>query len=172
MRARVLDEVGYAVDAQRLGAVGVHDHDVRHTGHQRDRCKVLLWVERHLAVQRLVDAVRAHRAHQQRVAVGRRLGHDIGAHVAPRPGAVLHHEGLAESLAQLGRNRARQNVGGAAGRKWHDDFDRLGRPGCLRKNIFCRRKKCHRQKRHRRCTPNRKDVITHDNKLPEALKIL
>ncbi len=94
--------------------------------------KSLLRVVGHLAVQRLVDAVRAHGAHQQRVAVRRRLGHDVGADVAAGAGAVLHDELLAEGLGQFGRQRARQDVGGAAGGEGHHDAHRLGGPGALR----------------------------------------
>ncbi len=127
----VFDKISHVVDAQFGGLLGVHDHHVGHTGHQRDRRKVLLRVIRHLAVQRFVDAMGAHRAHQQGVAIPGGFGHEVGADIAAGTGPVVHDEGLAESLGQLGRHGAGQDVGGAARRKWHDDAHRLGRPGAL-----------------------------------------
>ena len=44
-------------------------------------------------------------------------------------GAVVHDELLAEGAAEFGRHGARQDVGGAARGKRHDDAHRLGGPG-------------------------------------------
>ena len=46
----------------------------------------------------------------------------------PAPALLSTMNGLAEGLAELGRERAREDVGGAAGRERHDDAHRLGRP--------------------------------------------
>ena len=99
----------------RRGLRRVHHQHVRHAGDERDRHEVLDRVVRHLRIERRVDRLRADRSHQQRVAVGRRLGDEVGAEVAAGAGLVLDDEGLAEGLAELGRERARQDVGRAAG---------------------------------------------------------
>jgi hypothetical protein len=106
-------EVGHVLDAARGGLFGVDHHHIGHARHQRDGRKVLLRVVGHARVQRLVDAMGAHRAHQQGVAVVGRLGDQVGTDVAARARAVFHHELLAECPGQLGRDGARQDVGGA-----------------------------------------------------------
>ena len=126
------DEVGHAGDAQCPGFVGVHHHHIGHPGHQRDGGEVLHRVKRQLVVQRLVDAVGTHGAHQQRVAVGGGLGNDVGANVAACTGTVVHDKRLAKSLGQLIGHHAGQDVGGAAGREGHHDLHRFGGPGGLR----------------------------------------
>jgi hypothetical protein len=62
-------------------------------------------------------------AHQQGVAVGRRLRDRVGADDTRAAGTVLDHRGMA-GLAELRGDHARQDVGHAAGRKRHDDADR------------------------------------------------
>ncbi len=124
----VADEVLHARDALRARLLGIDFHHVRHRGHQRDRHEVLDGVVGQLAVERAVDAVGAHGAHEQRVAVGWRLGDDLRADVAARARAVVHHELLTEGAAQFGRDGPREDVGGAAGGEGHDDAHGLGRP--------------------------------------------
>ena len=102
--------------------------DHQHVGHQRDRGdrrEVLLEVVGQLLVDAGGDGV-VHRAHQQRVAVGLGLGHVVGAQRGAGAGLALDDHGLAEALRQLLGQRARQHVGGAAGREGHDQADRLG----------------------------------------------
>ena len=65
--------------------------------------------------------------HQQRVAVGRRLRHDVGADQRARAGAVLDHDGLLERRGQAIADGARQHVGERAGRIRHDEAQRPGR---------------------------------------------
>jgi len=55
-----------------------------------------------------------------RVAVGRGLGDRIGADIAARAGPVLDHDLLAEPVAQLLRQDARNDVCAAAGWKGYD----------------------------------------------------
>jgi hypothetical protein len=55
-------------------------------GHDRDpdhRREVAVGVIGHLRVEVGVDRVGGHRAHHDRVTIGRRLGHEVGADVAP-----------------------------------------------------------------------------------------
>ena len=49
----------------------------------------------------------------------------------PAPARFSTMNALAERLAELGRERARQDVGRAARRERHDDADRFGRPSAL-----------------------------------------
>ena len=53
------------------------------------------------------------------------LGHHVGADIAAGAGLVLDHDRLADGVLQLGADQPRQDVGGAAGRKRHDDAHRL-----------------------------------------------
>ncbi len=112
--ARVGDQRAHVGDAVGGRLRRVHDEDVRHAGDERDRREVLDRVVGHLRIQRRIDRLRADRSHQQRVAVGRRLGDEIGAQVAAGAGLVLDDEALAEGLGELGRERAGEDVGRAA----------------------------------------------------------
>src|SRR5205814_1555528 len=72
---------------------------------------------------------RAHVADDQRVSVGigpRDLFH---GDVAAAAGLVLDHELLAQALAHLGGEGARDDRGAAARRERYDQADRLGRVG-------------------------------------------
>ncbi|MCY1375134.1 hypothetical protein D9M69_625240 [compost metagenome] len=71
--------------------------------------------------------MRAGHAHHQRVAVGRRLGDEVGADVPARARAVVDHHRLAPVLAHLHGDQPRRRIGGAARRERHDDADRLVR---------------------------------------------
>ncbi|MDT4885356.1 hypothetical protein FQZ97_1215810 [compost metagenome] len=61
-----------------------------------------------------------HRAHQQRVAVGLGLGHEVGADGRTRAGLALDHHRLTQALRQLVGQRTGQHIGGATSRKRHD----------------------------------------------------
>ena len=65
--------------------------------------------------------------HQQRVAVGLRLGGGLGADVAARARPVVDDDALAEPLRQRLRDDARRGVDAAARRPGHDQPDRLVR---------------------------------------------
>ena len=69
-------------------------------------------------------------AHQQRVAVGRRLMNRRGGDDAIRARPVVHHHRGVPDHAQLVRNDAGQQVGGAARRKSDHDANRaIGKIG-------------------------------------------
>ena len=125
LRPRVVDQLAHRLHRQR----GVDDEDVRHLRDQRHRHEVLLRVVRDLRVQARVDRVRAHRAHQQRVAVAGRLGDEVRADAAARAGAVVDDDRLAPRLLQLLRDAAAHDVERPAGRERHHEADRLGRIG-------------------------------------------
>ena len=78
--------------------------------------------------QRLVGGERVGH-HQQRVAVGGRLGDDVGADRAARPRLVLDHELLLQRLAQLLAEDARVDVGRPARPERHHDPDWPAGPG-------------------------------------------
>ncbi|MNS48014.1 hypothetical protein D3C72_805710 [compost metagenome] len=124
---RVDDQVRQRLDVVLLGEFIVHHQHVRHRRHDRHRREILDRVVRQVGEQPGVDGVRGHRAHDQRVAVGRRLGHQIGADIAARARPVLHDHGLAERTAHLFGQHAGHGVQRAAGRVRHDKADRLGR---------------------------------------------
>ena len=62
----------------------------------------------------------ARRVHEQRIAIRRRLRHGGRADDAVRPRLVLHHEGLAHLLLELGRDHAGDDVRAAGRRRNHD----------------------------------------------------
>ena len=67
--------------------------------------------------------MRADMAEYDGIAVGGRACRDLGADAATRAAAVIHHDGLTHALHQFFADGARQDIGGAAGREWHDPVD-------------------------------------------------
>ena len=111
---------------RRKGELG--DEDVGHRPQHADRREVLLGIERQLGVERRRDRVAGDGVEPDRVAVGRRLGEDVGADIAARTALVLDDELLAGELAQFLADDARQHVGGGTCREGVDVAHRLGRP--------------------------------------------
>jgi hypothetical protein len=109
-------------------------------------------LERHGHIQRRIDDVRIHYAEQQCVTVGLRFDYEIGADHPDGAGPVVDDERLAERGVQLVRQRAREYVGAAACRPWHDDTYRLVRIGGVRLRRGCHRDGCDcaYQQAHRR----------------------
>ncbi|MBI2297250.1 MAG: hypothetical protein HYU76_14725 [Betaproteobacteria bacterium] len=101
-------------------------HYQRHDVHPRDGRVVLHRVVREVRDDHGIDRERAARAHQQRVAVGRRLRHQVGADVAAASPPVVHHDGLPEDFAQRGPDDAGGDVHVAARRIRHDQADGAG----------------------------------------------
>jgi len=122
-------------DRDRQSTKRKHDQRKRHAGHQPNRRKILHGIVSQLLVERLVDGERGRGRHQQRVAVGIGLGHQLRANdrVGARP--VIDEDLLAEILAHLVGNDAGEEIGGPAGREWNDEAD-------LPRRIGLRRRRC------------------------------
>ena len=122
-----LDQVLHAVE--RAG--GVHHDHVRRFGNRAHGDQVL-----HRVIGQLGKDVREHAddgpLNQHRVAVRRRLGHEVVADVARGAWPVVDDHGLAQQRAQPLGHHARQDIGSAARRKRHDQLDGPCGPGRLR----------------------------------------
>ena len=104
----------------------VRGDDERRHRDQRDRREIALGVVGDFRVDVVVDRDLRRRAHEERVAVGRRFCHQVGAYHPARADAVLDHHRLAPMLAHLLADRARDEIGAPAGGERHDDADRFG----------------------------------------------
>ena len=116
IRAAMRDEITQGFDAerrrhhQRIGAVA----DVGDAG------QIPHGVERKLGLHRHMDGNARGRG-QQRVTVGRGLGHEVRRNRAAGAGTVFNDDRLAPVLAHLLADDARQRVGRAAGGEGDDD---------------------------------------------------
>ncbi len=97
-------------------------------GQQHDRRESLLRIVRHALVHQLVVRERPGRAEQDRVAVGSGFGDGSAPDIAACAGTIVDDELLAKSLAEILRERTRQQVGAPAGGKRHDHGDGPRRP--------------------------------------------
>ena len=107
-----------------LGRHGLVDlHDQRNALDPPDRRDVADKVEAELLVERDVDRVL--RVHQeQRIAVGRHMGHGFGCDVAGGARPHLDQELLAKLFREELRDHTRDEIGRAARRLADDDFHR------------------------------------------------
>ena len=80
----------------------------------------------------------------KRMAVGRRLGHDLVADHAAGAGLVLDDDRLAQHLLQPGRDQPGRRVGAAASRIGHDQPHRLGGIGLRTGKARRQRQGCRR----------------------------
>ena len=101
----------------------MHHQHARLPAEQRDGFEVVDRLVGKLLVERSADRIGL-RGKQQRVAVGWRLGDEVGADGRPGAGLVLDDDLLLQLLGQFLRDRAGRAVDGAAGRKRHDHLDR------------------------------------------------
>jgi hypothetical protein len=87
--------------------------------------------------------VRGGGRHAEGVAVRRRLGDRIGADGAARTGAVLDHDGLTETFAELGRHQPPDDIDRRPRRKrdYHADLPVRPRCICLRPCDACKGRK-------------------------------
>jgi hypothetical protein len=112
------------LDRLDLG-VGFDDECEGHDLDVADRRDALDGVMRPVRVDVRADAQGTVRAHHERVPVGLGTESRPGADQATRPGPVLDDHGLTEDFADERRNEACRHVHVAAGRKRHNDADRL-----------------------------------------------
>ncbi|MNK86304.1 hypothetical protein D3C87_1062120 [compost metagenome] len=112
---------------------------VRHVGHGHvlvddehiadgrgvdDRQQIAAGLVARIGVEKLIDGQDARGAEQQRLAIGRGLGHHGGADIAARARAVLDDDRLLERNRQALGQQASDHVGRSAGREGHDQRDR------------------------------------------------
>ena len=110
---------------------------VRRAAEIRDVREIAHRVVADVLVHRRPDHDDRDARHHQRVAVGLGAGHRFRHRDAAAARPVLDHELLAEGLAQRLAVEPRRGVGGAAGRKRHDDAHVPGRP--ILRNGSCRK---------------------------------
>ena len=75
--------------------------------------------------------MRARIGEPDRVAVGFGARDRFGPHIAAGAGAIVDDDLLLEPFAEFLGDDARDDVGTAAWREWHDQPDRPIRPACL-----------------------------------------
>ena len=109
----------------------MRDQHQRLRGDDRDR-REGVGIEAELGEEVLADHQRPLRRGQQRVAVGLRASHHLGAEVLRGAGAMLDDHRLAPLRRQLVGDDPRNGVEVGAGRRRHDDLDRPVRVGGLR----------------------------------------
>ena len=105
----------------------MRDEEHGRDGSQRHRRKIPERIVRQLAEGADVGRKRADGAEEERMTVRGGAGRDGRGDVAAAPGAVVHHHLLPESFGQLRADRARHDVGGAAGREGDDRPDGMQR---------------------------------------------
>src|SRR5690242_2709729 len=75
--------------------------------------------------------MRRQRTLEDRIAIGRALGDEVGTDVAPGARTIVDDDRLTPGDRQLLADRTRHRVERAPGRKRHDQADRLGRVSLL-----------------------------------------
>ncbi len=111
----------------RRPCLGLTDDNLRWSCDQRHRDEVFLDVVIEGGIERRGDGV-MRGAHEEGVAVRRRLGGRRSADRAPGAGAVFDDDALAELGVELRRQRPRKGIGAAAGSEGHDEGDLFLRP--------------------------------------------
>ncbi|MNT06023.1 hypothetical protein D3C72_1406710 [compost metagenome] len=96
-----------------------HKRRARHQAHRRERVRVVA----ELAVNQRVHHLRAHRSHEDRVAVRRRRGRHLGGDDTARAGAVFDDYRLAQGVAHALAHLPRDDIGNAARAERHDQPD-------------------------------------------------
>ena len=118
----------------------MHNHHVGHVREHGDRGEILLQVVAQPRVHAHRNRV-VHRAHQQRVAVGRRLGRHLGAQRAASASPVVDDERLTHARRQHLGEWPCERIGSAAGWERYDQPYRFGgialrldRKGCNKRD--------------------------------------
>jgi hypothetical protein len=102
-----------------------HEH-VRRVRKQNDGSEIVERSEGQSLVKRWIGG-QSDAGHDQRGAVRLGANDGLGAEIGIGAGPVHHHERLLEALAETVGEQARQEIGSAAGREWHDQLDRARR---------------------------------------------
>ncbi|MNC84818.1 hypothetical protein D3C83_03860 [compost metagenome] len=147
-RLRERDEILDVLHRQRR----MRRQHVGHADHQRDRREIPDRVVRQLGVNRRVGAVAGVGPHQQRIAVGRGAGRNLGADRAAGARARVVDHGLAEAFAHFLTEHAGEQIGLGARRLGDHDTHRLGR-------VILRQGRAHARSRQS-CEPD-KDCGVH-----------
>src|SRR5262249_59164365 len=113
----------------------------------------------------LADRERSGRRDEQRVGVGRRLEHRLGAEVRGCAGPVLDDHRMAPFGGELLAEEARDGVEHVAGRHRHDELDGVTRIVDLRER-GCRRD---RYEQRNEGTQETRTAVRHDRTLTMAL---
>ena len=77
---------------------GIDQQDQRCLGDQADRLEILDGIVRQALVERLVDGMGADQPHENRIAIGGRLGCLGSADIAASAGTIFDDHGLAQAL--------------------------------------------------------------------------
>ncbi len=100
-----------------------HQHR-RHLRDERQRQEILDRIVRQLRDQRRIGRVGAHRGNAEGVTVGRRMRQRVHRNHAAGAPAIIDDDLLAKCVAHRRREQAREEISGAARRKWHDQAQR------------------------------------------------
>ena len=104
----------------------MQDQHVRRDSSETDRSEILFGIVGQLAIHVWIDCV-PRAAHENGVAVGQRLGGEIGCNDAVCTAAVVNDDLLMNIFCQPHRDHARDEVISAARRIRQDEPDRFGR---------------------------------------------
>jgi len=113
----LLDQLGHGV---RFELCRIGDQHGQEAGGERHRRKILGRVERKLLVEAGIGRIRRDIAEQHGIAVGRRLGDEIGAEIGRRARLVLDHDRLADEFGHLLSDEPREEISPAARGIWDD----------------------------------------------------
>ena len=103
--------------------VGIHHQHGRAHCHQGHGAQVLVGVVGELGVQQRVEHRVVGLRHHQRQAITGRLGDLVERQVAAGTGLVLHHDGPAVGIGELGADQPGEVVGAPTRREGHEDLD-------------------------------------------------
>src|SRR5262249_50067930 len=86
---------------------------------------ILERIVRHALVKAGIDRQAAHRPYEERVSIGRRLGHEVRADVTAAPSAVVDDDLRPQTLREPLRSDPRNDVRATPRREGHDHPHRL-----------------------------------------------
>jgi hypothetical protein len=116
-----------------------HHQHVHRRDHRGDRREILVRIVRQLLHQIRIGDLGSRRGPEQRVAIRRCLGDEIGAESRAAARLILDHDRLAQAFAERVRQNARHQVCAAAWRERHHKADRTCRIGLRLRATGCER---------------------------------